>query len=187
LFAEKGYVATSVRDIGKKVGIKDSSLYFYFKNKQAIMDSLRDRFIEKTSILEGSLRQGCQEIVCMNDESFMNVTMGFMKFYLMEPFINQFIRILIHEQSDNEELRNLYQKWCMHMPIKFQAEIFIKLQEIGFLKQMNSEYLAEVYYSPIFLYFHEHITYEKDSKKQRELFLSRVKNHVQLFLKEYEV
>lgn len=34
LFSEKGFNVASVRDIAKKIGIKDSSLYFHYKNKQ---------------------------------------------------------------------------------------------------------------------------------------------------------
>jgi AcrR family transcriptional regulator len=34
LFSEKGYNAFSIRDITKKVGIKESSLYNHFHSKQ---------------------------------------------------------------------------------------------------------------------------------------------------------
>ena len=40
MFSKRGYHAVSIRDIGKAVGIKESSIYYHFKNKQAIMDSL---------------------------------------------------------------------------------------------------------------------------------------------------
>ncbi len=187
LFAKKGYVATSVRDIGKYVGIKDSSLYFHFKNKQAIMESLKDKFIERSNMSVENIRQGIQKITCMKDEIFLNVTIGYIESYLMEPFINKFIRVLIHEQGDNKESRNLYQEWCIRNPVVFQTELIIKLQEIGFLKKMDPKYLAEAYYSPIFLYFNEHMTYDEEIEKQKKQFLNRVQNHVNLYLKEYEV
>ena len=40
LFSTKGYNAVSVRDIASDVGIKASSLYNHFENKQNILDEL---------------------------------------------------------------------------------------------------------------------------------------------------
>ena len=40
LFSVKGYDPVSVRDIAYAVGIKESSLYNHFKNKQDIFDSI---------------------------------------------------------------------------------------------------------------------------------------------------
>ena len=37
LFAQRGYDGVSVRDICKQVGIKESSLYYHFPSKQAIL------------------------------------------------------------------------------------------------------------------------------------------------------
>ena len=39
LFSTKGYEGTSVRDLARAVGIRESSLYKHFKNKQAIFDA----------------------------------------------------------------------------------------------------------------------------------------------------
>lgn len=40
LFAEQGFAATSVRQIGAAVGVTDSALYSHFVSKQAIFDQL---------------------------------------------------------------------------------------------------------------------------------------------------
>lgn len=42
LFLERGYEATNIRDICKEVGIKASSLYFYYKSKQDLFFSIYD-------------------------------------------------------------------------------------------------------------------------------------------------
>lgn len=41
-FLEKGYEATNIRDICRIVGIKPSSLYFYYKSKQELFFSIYD-------------------------------------------------------------------------------------------------------------------------------------------------
>ena len=38
LFSQRGYSAVSIRDICKGVGIKESSVYYHFENKQNIFD-----------------------------------------------------------------------------------------------------------------------------------------------------
>jgi AcrR family transcriptional regulator len=40
LFSKHGFSGVSVRDIAKKVGVRESALYKHFKNKQDIFDSI---------------------------------------------------------------------------------------------------------------------------------------------------
>ena len=44
MFAKSGYDSVSIRDIACKVDIKESSIYYHFKNKQDILDSLVVRY-----------------------------------------------------------------------------------------------------------------------------------------------
>lgn len=43
LFAEKSYEATTLREIAKKVGIREPSIYAHFSNKEAIYGAVIDR------------------------------------------------------------------------------------------------------------------------------------------------
>lgn len=62
LFLEKGYEATNIREICNEVGIKPSSLYFYFKSKEELFFSIYDevwgdkiRFIENVEELKKNI------------------------------------------------------------------------------------------------------------------------------------
>ena len=44
LFSQKGFSAVSIRDICVQVMIKESTVYYHFKNKQAIFDELLHHF-----------------------------------------------------------------------------------------------------------------------------------------------
>jgi AcrR family transcriptional regulator len=46
LFAERGYHATSVRDIGEKVGLQGGSLYHHIKSKEALFVRLHNSALE---------------------------------------------------------------------------------------------------------------------------------------------
>jgi AcrR family transcriptional regulator len=53
LFTDKGYAATSVREIVDKAGVTKPMLYYYFKNKEAIyLELFREPFIHFTKILD---------------------------------------------------------------------------------------------------------------------------------------
>ncbi len=46
LFAEHGYAATSVRDIGERVGLLGGSLYYYIKSKEALFVKIHDTALQ---------------------------------------------------------------------------------------------------------------------------------------------
>ncbi len=48
LFAEQGYVATTVRDIAEKAGILSGSLYHHFDSKESMIDEILSTFIDQT-------------------------------------------------------------------------------------------------------------------------------------------
>lgn len=60
LFSQKGFSAASIRDICKVVDIKESSVYYHFKNKLAIFDELLQHFETlATDLMLGSLPPLC--------------------------------------------------------------------------------------------------------------------------------
>jgi TetR/AcrR family transcriptional regulator, cholesterol catabolism regulator len=48
LFADRGYAATTVRDIADAAGILSGSLYHHFSSKESMIDEILSGFIEKT-------------------------------------------------------------------------------------------------------------------------------------------
>jgi AcrR family transcriptional regulator len=48
LFAERGYVATTVRDIAEAAGILSGSLYHHIDSKESIIDAILSRFIARS-------------------------------------------------------------------------------------------------------------------------------------------
>lgn len=48
LFAEHGYVATTVRDIAEAAGILSGSLYHHFDSKESMVDAILSDFIDET-------------------------------------------------------------------------------------------------------------------------------------------
>ncbi len=49
LFAERGYIATSVRDIGERVGLLGGSLYHHIKSKEALYTEIHDTALQSAA------------------------------------------------------------------------------------------------------------------------------------------
>jgi len=47
LFSQKGFDATTISDIIKKVGVARGTVYYHFKSKEDIMDALIERYISR--------------------------------------------------------------------------------------------------------------------------------------------
>lgn len=184
LFSKKGFSAASVRDIASAIGIKDSSLYFHYKNKQAILDSLINIFISISEEMMDFMNQMCDGITTITDVDFYNVTETYIQNYFMNEFIIKSIMVMNHERSQNEQLSKEYINWCIEKPIEFQITIIKKLQDIGYLKKLDTKYVALQYYSPIFLYFNQYMAHDY-GEKNKSLFLNAVmeatKNFVNLY------
>ena len=132
MFSERGYEAVSIRDICGEVGIKESTLYYHFKNKMDILDSLIAKFKEH---IEGLLihidempsgktkkkNAGSKDII----DSYM------MDSYLFDPFCNLMIRLMMIEQFHNEEMRALYEKTMFTDPYDIYLRVFRMLATKG--------------------------------------------------------
>ena len=57
-FSRRGYHAVSIRDICGEVGIKESSLYYHFTNKRALLEALLERFAQKAAHFTRLLDEG---------------------------------------------------------------------------------------------------------------------------------
>jgi AcrR family transcriptional regulator len=50
LFAEKGYYATTTRDIARTAGVSDALLYTYFSSKQEVLDAIIEEGMEEWAV-----------------------------------------------------------------------------------------------------------------------------------------
>ena len=67
LFAQSGYMGTSMNDIASKLGVTKAALYKHYKSKQEILDSIIEKMneldIERVKLYEmpeGDLEKGLQ-------------------------------------------------------------------------------------------------------------------------------
>lgn len=59
LFSQKGFDATGVSEIAKEAQVNKALIYYYFENKEAILDSLIDAMLSNVSTLTLKFAREC--------------------------------------------------------------------------------------------------------------------------------
>ncbi len=187
LFSQNGFSAVSVRDICKVVDIKESSVYYHFKNKQSIFDELLQHFETKANDLMFQLEQALAAAPkTMEEDLFEKVCDCFFEKYLMDEYCNKIMRLLSFEHFSNNEIQKIYDYWIFDRPLNFQEKVFSLLMSIGIIKQTDSKYLAIKFYSPIFLFMQQWLLGGTLTDECKQIFRENAYKHISNFLNEME-
>lgn len=184
LFSLKGFNAISVRDIAKAVGIKASSLYNHFKNKQDIFDTIVRIYSEYISNFFSNMKiepdkNGIMlnKIKWANDEFFIK-SLDIFSFCLQDEYMVKFRKLLTIEQFNNSKISNLYSKLFIDDVLSFQSKVFEGLMTSNILIKKDPYTLALQFYSPVFLLFYKH-----DSITDKDI--TSLKKHIAEFKDMY--
>lgn len=186
LFSQRGYSSVSIRDICSQVGIKESSVYYHFKNKQEIFDDLCKYFTDVTVHIANNFNAKMSEATTVTDEEFLSVCQTYMNYYLMDEKINNFIRMLILEQGTNSKAAEIYHTVLFDKALAAHKTIFEWLIRIGFLRDGNVENMVMEYYAPIVYFFHRYLVAGMITEEIREEVNRNIIMHVQSFLNNYK-
>lgn len=188
LFSRKGFSAVSIRDICAQVMIKESSIYYHFKNKQAIFDELLYRFEQVAADMMVRLEQSLSAQSCSMEKPFyQTVCDTFFESYFMDDFCNKIMRLLLIEQFGNSEVQKIYDRWMFAEPLEFQSKVFCTLMGIGIIPKLDSEYLAVKYYAPIYFFAQRWLFCGELSEEQKNSFRNAAYHHIEKFFAEIEV
>ena len=182
LFSQKGYTAVSIRDICGQVGIKESSVYYHFKNKQAIFDEILSRFQQTASGMMDALTSAMAADWNTGEGNFyMGVCSCFFENYLMDDFCNKVMRLMLLEQYHNEKVKEAYDYWMFAKPLAFQCSIFKMLMEQGMLPDADPEYMAVQYYAPVFFFAQRRLLCGPLTDENKNAFRKDAYGHIQCF------
>ena len=103
LFAQKGYGTVSMRDIAKNVGIKISSIYYYYASKAALMEDALARFETDYRSYFGWLKQKNARATSL--EEMMDNMFNKELLNILNPLGRLGISLSLKEQHNNESAR----------------------------------------------------------------------------------
>lgn len=184
LFAEKGYLGTSMNDIAKQLGFTKAALYKHYTGKQEILDRIVERMNEmdyerakQFEMPEGNLA----EIVAAYQKTPIEKIRAYSKAQFLhwteEEFSSRFRKMLTLEQYRDPEMAQLYQKYLATGPVDYMAAIFRGLTD----SEEAAQYLALEFYGPMFLLYSV-----SDSGAEQEQVLSLLDAHIERFTHQME-
>ena len=191
MFSERGYEAVSIRDICGEVGIKESTLYYHFKNKKDILDSLIAKFkahidellshvdeisagpTDKAGKGKSSARKSSKG-KSQEDPSFLMVDSYMMDSYLFDPFCNLMLRLMMIEQFHNEEIRELYEKTMFTDPYEIQLNVFRKLSTAGVIPEEQVEMIVKEYHAYMTMLTYKYLLNGELTEKRKKAYYKEV-------------
>ncbi len=179
LFSEKGYAATTMRDIAEAVGMKAASLYNHFKGKQKLFDGLIERetaYVEKVIRSAGAIASPEDDPHAYSSSTGEELSDLVWRSYA--PFfddarIKRFMQMLASNRYGDKRCGNLYATVFIDRPIELQKKIFAHLIDVGAFAPCDVELAAMEFHGPMLMLMEQ----EAPSKDARD-FCAR---HVEQF------
>jgi AcrR family transcriptional regulator len=183
-FAQRGYFAVSIRSICKDVGIKESTVYYHFKNKQDILDNLVEEFEAMADRMNQMLAFGFKDAGPgkIDDNNFLRIGRMYYTDFLNNKRNFQFICMLMIEQQNSPALGELFGRLMFERPIEMQTRYFALLVEWGYLKDLPARELAVIYQSIFYFCF----CLQMAMRKQIQQAVQELERHLLFFLKQYK-
>jgi len=169
------------------VGIKESTVYYHFKDKKDIFQSLLHEVEEIAKNLQEAFGQAISKVQAVEESPFISVGLGFLNNYLLDEQILKFIRMLMIEQHVNEEAAKLYHQIIFEAPLIQNATIFRMLINMGCFANGDSIYMAEEYYASIFYIFQRYFSSGDVTQEKRAEANERLTAHLQCFYRRYSI
>ncbi len=131
LFAKNGYKNTTIKDIAKLARIGKSTVFYYFQNKESILESIIEEAI-------GGVFNELQKIASSNippEEKFFKALSNHIRY--MTKYMNS-VKVFLYEfKFLSEEKRKLYINKRKRYELTFR-NLIKELQKVGIFKNLDT-------------------------------------------------
>ena len=156
LFAQNGYLGTSMNDIAARLGITKAALYKHYAGKQEILE----RIVERMDRMDKERAEAYEMPETAPDgfaEAYLHTPAEKIRAYsraqfdhwTREPFSANFRRMLTLEQYRDPGLARLHRDYLAGGPLEYMAAIFRKLTD----SDEAAMQLALEFYGPMYLLY----------------------------------
>ena len=156
LFAQNGYLGTSMSDIAKQLGFTKAALYKHYTSKQEILDQI----VERMNRMDYERAEEYEMPETEPDgfaEAYMHTPIEKIRIYSMaqfdhwtkETFSANFRKMLTLEQYRDPKLAQLHHDYLAGGPLEYMAAIFRKLAD----SDEEAMQLALDFYGPMYLLY----------------------------------
>lgn len=174
--------------IAEAVGIKAPSLYKHYKSKQDIFDALLEkmekRYKEQASAMQmdGTIPQiDAPVFQNLSAEGLVETGRRLFLYFLHDPYVSRFRKMLTIEQYQSQNLSVLYTKQYTDDPLNYQSMVLGLLAQAGILRQEDLHIMAIHFYAPLYLIL---TLCDRQPEKEKEA-LETLEKHIVQFIKLY--
>ena len=183
LFAQCGYMGTSMNDIASQIGVTKAALYKHYSSKQEILDSIVEKMnqMDLQRSKEYEMPEGDMDNVI---EGYKTIALEKIKQYTKvqflhwteEEFSSNFRKMLTLEQYRSPEMSKLYQHYLAEGPLQYMETIFSGIVE----NREDAKQHAIDFYGPIILLYSIY-----DISENKQEVVKQLDTHVERFSKQY--
>ena len=184
LFAQSGYMGTSMNDIAAKLGVTKAALYKHYSSKQEILDSIVEKMnrMDMERAKEYEMPEGdMEEVIAGYKNTAFDKIRQFTKVQFLhwtkEEFSCCFRKMLTLEQYRDPEMEKLYQNYLAKGPLQYIEAIFSGITG----NSKAARQLAMDFYGPIFLLYSIY-----DGTENKQEVVKMVDRHVESFAKRFQ-
>lgn len=186
LFAQNGYLGTSMSDIASCLGITKGALYKHYKSKREILEKILERMAEldferaqEYGMPENNDGNFAEEYNLLPVEKIREYSIAQFRHWTEEKFSSQFRRMLTVEQHRNVEMSELFQNYLASGPLEYMASIFRKNSS----SDEDAMQIALEFYGPMFFLYSVYDGAEPDKK---DSVVELLKKHIDRFIERFE-
>lgn len=180
LFARRGYLGTSMRDIAEGLGITKGALYRHYTGKQEILADIIARMERADTERAGAYAmplsrpdKQAEEYLHTPPEQIRRYSKAQFLHWTEEPFSADFRRMLTLEQYRDPEMARLYQDYLSTGPLRYMTAVFRPMTD----SDAAARQLALDFYGPMFLLYSAY-----DAAQDKAEVIDALERHVDRFI-----
>lgn len=181
LFAQSGYLGTSMSDIAHQLGITKSALYKHYTGKQEILNSIVEK-MSKTDYEQAEKYEmpetepdGFDSSYITSIEKIGDYSVAQFDYWTKDKFAANFRKMLVLEQYRDSQIGQLYHNYLATGPAAYMAAIFRRLTD----SDSSAMQLALEFYGPMFLLYSLY-----DAADDKENVDRMLRTHIDCFLEK---
>ena len=144
LFARSGYEGVTVREIAKRAGIRESSIYNHFAGKAEILTSLYEDFILRVPGTRPSDEELDRMLAFMTPEEIFKAILFHVGEHVGGTLANT-AQIINYEKFRDARAADMYYRYVVREPADYYERLIGKMTARGMVKPVDARLFAEQY------------------------------------------
>ncbi|WP_292663487.1 TetR/AcrR family transcriptional regulator [Nitratifractor sp.] len=179
LFSQKGYKATTMRDIAAEVGIRQGGIYNHFKNKESILETLIDEMMDSALLKLFHFDEEDPDAYKKGKVLLAKIATTF-KLLSFDPKNESLFRLMMQEIFRNQKIRDLYYEHFYQQNVKRLSATLFRMMQEEMIRSSDPLMLANEFFSPLFFYQMQIILLKMDGKSTSAA-VTLFEKHVDIF------